>query len=271
MTIDSTRITELFGLDGKLAVVTGGSRGIGYMIAEGLLAAGCRVIISARKVEQLSAAAERLSTRGECLAIPADLSTPQGCEAFAGAVADHSGCLDILVNNAGASWGADLDSFPVSGWNKVMDINVRGPFLLTQHLLPQLRAAADFADPARVVNVASIDGLRVPRMQTYSYSASKAAIIMLTRHLGRRLADEHITVNAIAPGPFDSKMMAFALDDPESRAAIAAEIPLGRIGVPDDMAGAAIYLASRAGSYLTGAVLPVGGGMACVSDGGNSF
>lgn len=264
MAVNIDRITSLFGLDNKTAVVTGGSRGIGRMIAAGLLDAGCRVIVSARKEPELRTAAAELADRGACEAVVADLSDPEGCQALATAVADRVPELDILVNNAGATWGAALDRFPVSGWDKAMDTNLRGPFLLTQRLLPQLRAAARPDDPARVVNIASVDGLAVPEMETYSYSASKAALIMLTRHLGRRLAPEHITVNAVAPGPFDSKMMAFLLDDPAARAEVAASIPLGRIGAPDDMAGAVIYLASRAGAYLTGAVLPVSGGRACV-------
>ena len=264
MPIDIDRITSLFGLEDKTAVVTGGSRGIGRMIAAGLLDAGCRVIVSARKERPLRAAAAELAERGHCEAVSADLSDPEGCETLASAVADRMPELHVLVNNAGATWGAGLDRFPVSGWDKAMDTNLRGPFLLTQRLLPQLRAAARPEDPARVINIASVDGLAVPEMETYSYSASKAALVMLTRHLGRRLAPEHITVNAVAPGPFDSKMMAFLLDDPAARAEVAAQIPLGRIGAPDDMAGAAIYLASRAGAYLTGAVLPVSGGRACV-------
>ena len=266
MTIDGDRLSSLFGLDGKLAVVTGGSRGIGFMIADGLIDMGCRVIISARKADQVNVAAGRLSEKGECTALVADLSTPEGCDELAGAISEREDLLHILVNNAGANRGADLDEFPLAGWDKVMNTNLRGPFLLTQRLLPLLRNAAAEDDPARVINVASVDGLRVPRLETYSYSASKAGIIMLGRHLGKRLAHEHITVNAIAPGPFDSKMMSFVLDDPDARAEIAAGVPLGRIGAPDDMAGAAIYLASRAGSYLTGAVLPVGGGIATVTE-----
>jgi NAD(P)-dependent dehydrogenase (short-subunit alcohol dehydrogenase family) len=263
MAMNTDRLTELFGLDGKTAVVTGGSRGIGRMIVGGLLDAGCRVIISARKADQLADAAGDLAARGPCEAVQADLSTPEGCQALAAAVRERLDSLDILVNNAGASWGAPLAEFPVHGWDKVMDTNVRGPFLLTQQLLDLLRAAASAADPARVINVASVDGLKVPDMETYSYSASKAGIIHLTRHLAKRLARDAITVNAIAPGPFDSKMMAFILDEPRTRAALAAQVPLGRIGEPDDLAGAAVYLASRAGSYLTGATVPVGGGLAC--------
>jgi NAD(P)-dependent dehydrogenase (short-subunit alcohol dehydrogenase family) len=261
---DPNRLTSLFSLDGKLAVVTGGSRGIGYMIADGLIDAGCRVIISARKVEQVTSAAEALSERGECEAIPADLSTPEGCEALAAAVAERTDSLAILVNNAGATWGQPIEDFPVGGWDKVMNTNVRSVFLLTRALLPQLRASASPEDPARVINTGSVDGLRPSDLEVYSYSASKAAVHMLTRQLARHLVTDHITVNAIAPGPFESKMMAWALEDPELRAQIASEVPLGRIGRPDDMAGAAIFLASRAGSYLTGAIVPVGGGVGCV-------
>lgn len=263
MPMNIDRVAELFGLDGKSAVVTGGSRGIGYMIAGGLLDAGCEVIISARKVEQVTAAAAALAARGPCQAIPADLSTAEGCEALASAVGERWDSLDILINNAGASWGAELDDYPVQGWNKVIDINLGGPFFLTQKLLGMLRSAASPDDPARVINVASVDGLKIPDMETYSYSASKAGLIQLTRHLAKRLAPEHITVNAIAPGPFDSKMMAFILDNPRARAALATRVPLGRIGEADDLAGVAVYLASRAGSYLTGATIPVGGGLAC--------
>jgi NAD(P)-dependent dehydrogenase (short-subunit alcohol dehydrogenase family) len=261
---DPNRLTSLFSLDGKLAVVTGGSRGIGYMIADGLIDAGCRVIISARKVEQVTSAAEALSERGECEAIPADLSTPEGCEALAAAVAERTDSLAILVNNAGATWGQPIEDFPVGGWDKVMNTNVRSVFLLTRALLPQLRASASPEDPARVINTGSVDGLRPSDLEVYSYSASKAAVHMLTRQLARHLVTDHITVNAIAPGPFESKMMAWALEDPDLRAQIASEVPLGRIGRPDDMAGAAIFLASRAGSYLTGAIVPVGGGVGCV-------
>ena len=263
MPMNIDRVTELFGLDGKSAVVTGGSRGLGYMIAGGLLDAGCRVIISARKAEQVTSAAAQLAARGPCEAMPGDLSSPEGCAALAAAVGERWDSLDVLVNNAGASWGAELDEFPVHGWNKVIDTNLGGTFFLTQRLLGMLRAAARPDDPARVINVASVDGLKVPDLETYSYSASKAGIIHLTRHLAKRLAPEHITVNAIAPAPFDSKMMAFILDDPEARASLAAHVPLGRIGESDDLAGAAVYLASRAGSYLTGATVPVGGGLAC--------
>ncbi len=269
MSLNTDRLVQLFGLRDKTALVTGGSRGIGYMIAGGLLDAGCRVIISSRKAEQLHAAAAQLAEdhQGECTPITADLSTVAGCEALAEEVTELAPSLPILVNNAGASWGHPIDDFPVHGWDKVMDVNLRGPFVMTQKLLGPLRAAASAEDPARVINIASVNGIAPPSLETYSYSASKAGVIMLTRHLGSRLAPEHITVNAIAPGPFDSKMMAFILNDPSARAELASEVPLGRIGQPDDMAGVAVYLASRAGSYLTGAVIPVGGGMACVESG----
>ncbi len=261
----TNRIQDLFGLAGKTAVVTGGSRGIGEMIAEGFVDAGASVILTARKAEELQATAERLNDKAAdgvtVTAVPGDLSTVDGVRAFAAVVTEHFPSLDILVNNAGASWGAPLDDYPEDGWNKLMDVNVRGVFFLTQELLPNLRAAATADAPGRVINIGSVDGLRVPSLETFAYSTSKAAVHQLTRHLASRLAPEHILVNAIAPGPFESKMMAFALQDERMRAAVAADVPLGRIGVPDDMAGATIFLSSRAGSYLTGAVIPVGGGV----------
>lgn len=252
---------SLFDITGKTALVTGGSRGIGFMIARGLLAAGARVFISSRKANELEAAAEELRRTGDCQAIPADLSTPEGARTLGEEVRSRAAELPILVNNAGATWGAPVDEFPASGWDRVLHTNVEGVFHLTVSLLPALRAAATAEDPARVVNIGSIDGIRVPVMESYSYSASKAAVHMLTRHLARRLAGEHITVNAIAPGPFESKMMAFMLSDEESRRAVEAMVPLGRIGRPDDAAGLTIFLCSRAGSYLTGTVIPLDGGI----------
>jgi NAD(P)-dependent dehydrogenase (short-subunit alcohol dehydrogenase family) len=254
-------MADLFDISGKTALVTGGSRGIGFMIAQGLLDAGVRVFISSRKAEELEAAAEKLRQSGECQAIPADLSSPEGARALGEAVRSRTDELSILVNNAGASWGAPLEEFPASGWDRVMHTNVEGVFHLTVSLLPALRAAATEEDPARVVNIGSVDGIRPPSMESYSYGASKAAVHMLTRHLAKRLATEHITVNAIAPGPFESKMMAFMLADEESRRAVEAMVPLGRIGRPDDAAGLTIFLCSRAGSYLTGAVVPLDGGI----------
>ncbi|WP_327086603.1 SDR family oxidoreductase [Nonomuraea sp. NBC_01738] len=244
----------LFSVEGKTVVVTGGSRGIGRMIAAGFVAAGATVVISARKAHEVEKTAAELG----CTGVSADLATPEGVEALAAAVPDR---LDVLVNNAGATWGAPLEELPAEAFDKLWNINVKGVFYVTQRFLPLLRAAASADDPARVINIGSVDGLRVPSMENYAYSAAKSAVHMLTRHLAQRLAGEHITVNAIAPGPFESKMMAFALDDPEMRSAVAGSVPLGRIGRPDDMAGAAIFLSSRAGSYLTGTVIPVDGGI----------
>jgi NAD(P)-dependent dehydrogenase (short-subunit alcohol dehydrogenase family) len=251
----------LFDVSGKTALVTGGSRGIGKMVARGLLESGARVVISSRKVDDLSATEAELSTIGDCRAIPADLSIPGGARALGAWVRDHFESLDILVNNAGATWGAPLEEFPDSGWDRVIHTNVEGIFHLTVALLPALRASAEESDPARVINIGSVDGLRAPVMDNFSYSASKAAVHMLTRHLAKRLAGEHITVNAIAPGPFESKMTAFMLENDSAREAVEQMVPLGRIGRQDDAAGLVIFLASRAGSYLTGSVIALDGGI----------
>ena len=249
-------MSSLFSLAGKRALVTGGSRGIGLEIARGFVAAGVEVIIASRKAAAVAARAEELGCRG----IPADLSTPDGCRALA---AEIDRPLDVLVNNAGATWGAPIEEFPDAGWDKVLDTNVKGVFHLTVALLPRLREAASADDPARVVNVGSVEGILVPEAENYSYSASKAAVHMLTRHLARRLAAEDITVNAIAPGPFRSRMMAFLLDSEEGRASVASAVPLGRIGSPEDLVGTTTFLCSRAGAYLTGTVIPLDGGMTC--------
>jgi len=251
---------SLFSVEGKVAVVTGGSRGIGYMLAEGLLSAGARVYISARKADACTAAAETLSEFGTCISIPADLSTPAGVDALASAVAEREPQVHILVNNAGATWGAPLLEYPDDAWDKVLATNVKTVFNLTTALMPQLLAAASADDPARVVNVGSVDGIRVPSTENYAYAASKAAVHMVTRQLAHRLARDHITVNAIAPGPFRSKMMAFVLDAEGGEELVASGVPLRRIGRPDDAAGAILYLTSRAGAYLTGAIIPVDGG-----------
>jgi NAD(P)-dependent dehydrogenase (short-subunit alcohol dehydrogenase family) len=246
-------MSDLFSLDGKVAVVTGGTSGIGRMITDGLVGAGARVYIASRKAE---------ATEGDgVVGIPADLSTQEGAEGLAAAVAEREDVVHLLVNNSGATWGAPLEEYPDSAFDKLWAINVKGVFHLTRALLPQLRAAATAEDPARVVNIGSVDGIRVPVMETYAYSTTKAAVHMLTRHLARNLAKDHITVNAVAPGPFDSKMMSFALDDPSTRSAIASSVPLGRVGEPSDVAGTVIFLASKAGAYLTGAVIPVDGGI----------
>ncbi len=255
------RIDTLFSVAGKVAVVTGGSRGIGYMIATGLVTNGVRTYITARKAEQCDAAAAALSEHGECISVPADLSTPEGVATFVETFTAREERLDILVNNAGAAWGAALGEFPDIGFSKVMDINVKAPFMLTQALLPQLRAGATAEDPARVIMIGSIDGLRVPIGDNFSYSASKAGIHMLGRHLAKFVVQDNITVNSIAPGPFESKMMSYMLDDPATREFVESSNPRGRIGSPEDVAGAVIFLASRAGAYVTGTTIPVDGGI----------
>ena len=256
----SEHLPELFSIENKVSVVTGGSRGIGLMIAEAFVKAGAKVYISSRKADVCDGVASDLSRYGTCVSVPADLSTVEGCEYLANEVSSIEDGLDVLVNNAGAAWGEPFDEYPESGYDKVMDLNVKGVFFLTQKFLPLLRKTASAEDPARVINIGSIDGLRVPLLQNYAYSASKAAVHMLTRHLAHHLNDDHITVNAIAPGPFPSKMTKFMFDA-VGEEGIAANVPLGRSGRPDDVAGTAIFLSSRAGSYLTGAIIPVDGGV----------
>ena len=252
-------MNPLFDLAGHTAVVTGGSRGIGLMIARGLLDAGARVVISSRDAAACDAARTELAPHGDALAVPADVSTETGCVALAERVVAAAGPVHVLVNNAGATWGAPFDSFPASAWDKVLDLNLKSPFFLTRALLPSLRATATADDPSRVINVGSIDGLRVTDMPTYSYSASKAALHQMTRVLAHEFGPQHITVNAIAPGPFESKMMARTLQTRLDDFIEAS--PLGRIGRADDMAGVAVFLAARAGSYVTGTILPVDGGI----------
>ena len=245
-------------LTGKVAIVTGGSRGIGAMIAEGLLTAGARVYICARKAAELEAAAQRLSAFGDCVAVQADLGTAEGCQAVAETVAAREPALHILVNNAGAAWTEALDSYRRDSFERLLAVNLTGPFDLTRLCLPMLRAAATEEDPARVINISSVGGFAPPGGDGYAYSASKGGLIMLSRHLATRLAAENITVNVIAPGVFPSRMTKpyFKEDGSHGWA-----IPLGRIGAIEDIAGAVVYLSSRAGAYLTGVVIPVSGGL----------
>jgi NAD(P)-dependent dehydrogenase (short-subunit alcohol dehydrogenase family) len=257
---------ELFDLTGKTALVTGGTRGIGLMIARGLLQAGARVVISSRKPDACAEAEEQLSEFGDVRSIPADLSRHDECLRLAESLDVEQ--LHILVNNAGATWGAPLEEFPEAAWDKVIDLNLKSPFWLVQALLPALRRAGTQDDPARIINIGSIDGIHVPALPVYSYTASKAAIHQLTRALARELGPQHVTVNAVAPGPFQSKMMAATLDSFGD--AIAAAAPMRRIGRDDDMAGVAVFLASRAGSYLTGAIIPVDGGIATTASGSSA-
>ena len=252
-------MSALFSLEGRTALVTGGSRGIGRMIAAGFLRHGARcVYISSRKADACDAAAAELGAFGTCVSLPADVSTVAGAQALAAAFGDREAQLDILVNNAGAAWLAPFDEFPESGWDKVMDLNLKSPFFLTQALAPMLRKAASAERPAKVINVASIDGISVNPQETYSYAASKAGLIHLTQRMALRLIGDHIAVSAIAPGAFASDMNRDARD---RGAETAARIPAGRIGTDDDMAGAAVYLASRAGDYVVGSTLIVDGGL----------
>ena len=251
-------MNDLFSLSGRTALVTGGSRGIGRMIAAGFLRAGCRAVyISARKAEACDATARELSSLGTCISLPADVSDAQGVQALVAAYGQHEPTLDILVNNAGAAWGAPFDEFPESGWDKVVDLNLKAPFFLTQALTPMLRKAAT-DHLAKVINIASIDGISINPQETYSYTASKAGLIQLTRRMALRLAQDRIAVSAIAPGAFASDMNKDARDHGDE---VKTRIPAGRIGRPEDMAGAAIYLASRAGDYVMGSTLVVDGGL----------
>jgi NAD(P)-dependent dehydrogenase (short-subunit alcohol dehydrogenase family) len=255
----SINAKELFSITGKTALVTGGSRGIGLMIARGYLESGAKVYISSRKKEVCDRVARELSEIGPCDSIPADLSTTEGCKHLAQELARRESQLHILVNNAGAAWGAPLEEYPESGFDKVMDTNVKGVFFLMQHLLPHLEKAAMRDDPARIINIGSIDGIKVPFIDNFAYGPSKAAVHYLTQVLAVTLGERHITVNAIAPGPFESQMTKWLLENHKSQ--IEATCPLGRIGEPSDMAGAAIFLASRAGAYINGVVIPVDGGI----------
>jgi NAD(P)-dependent dehydrogenase (short-subunit alcohol dehydrogenase family) len=250
-------MNNLFSVQGKVAVVTGGSRGIGAMIAKGFVENGVKTYITARNEEVLLATAAELSAHGECIAIASNLSTVEGLTAFANDIKAREENIDILINNAGASWGAAIDEFPEGGWDKVMDLNVKSIFFLTQQFLPSLRAAGTAEDPARVINIGSMNGTTHPHMNNYSYTASKAAVHHLTRHLGADLAPEHINVNGIAPGFFPSKMTAHMLPHEEE---MAKGIPRRRIGTPEDAAGTALYLCSRASAWVVGHMIALDGG-----------
>ncbi len=250
-------MNDLFSLQGRVALITGGSRGIGQMIARGFLQQGARVYISSRKAADCEATAQALSAFGTCVALPADVSGVEAVRALAAEIGRREGQLDILVNNAGAAWGEAFETFPEKGWDKVMDVNVKAPFFLTQALHPLLKAAAA-KQPAKVINIVSIDGISVNPWETYSYAASKAGLIHLTRRMALRLAEDNIVCSAIAPGAFPSEMNKEARDHGDE---VASRIPIGRVGRDEDMAGAAIYLASRAGDYVVGETLVVDGGV----------
>jgi NAD(P)-dependent dehydrogenase (short-subunit alcohol dehydrogenase family) len=260
-------LNSLFNLDGRIALVTGGSRGIGKMIVEGYLAAGCaRVYISARKVDQI---AETVAEYGDrVIGIPCDLSTVEGCESLAAQLAEREDRLDILVNNAGAGWGADFGTVTDAQWDRVMDLNVKGLFFLTQAVHGLMKKAATFDRPAKVINIASIDGIKINPWQTYSYQASKAAVIHLTRRLAAELVKDNILVTGIAPGAFQSEMNRAARDHAD---AVAKKIPFPRVGTPEDMAATAIFLAARSGDYVVGDTLAVDGGIAYSSLPGNGI
>ena len=252
-----TAVVPLFDLTGKVALVTGGTRGIGLMAARGLLQAGAKVYVTSRKAEAGEQAVRELEAFGPVVSLPADVSLEDEC--LAAQLAERESGLHILVNNAGATWGASLESYPSDAWDKVLALNLKAPFHLSRACLTQLRSVGTADDPARIINIGSIDGLRVPPLSTYAYSTSKAAVHHLTRVLARELGPQHVTVNAIAPGPFPSKMMAATLA--EHGDSIAATSPLGRIGRDDDIAGAVVFLCGRGGSYVTGSVLAVDGGI----------
>jgi NAD(P)-dependent dehydrogenase (short-subunit alcohol dehydrogenase family) len=249
---------NLFSLTGRIALVTGGSRGIGRMIARGFLEQGAKVYITSRKAEACDATARELSAHGTCIALPMDVSSVDAAQALAAEFARREKSLDILVNNAGAAWGEAFETFPEKGWDKVVDLNMKAPFFLTQALHGLLMAAASPQRPAKVINIASIDGISVNPWDTYSYAASKAGLIHLTRRMALRLAQDHIVVSGIAPGPFASEMNRAARDHADE---VAGRVPIGRIGTEEDMAGAAIFLASRAGDYVVGETVVVDGGV----------
>lgn len=253
-------LSSLFSVEGKTAVVTGGVRGLGRLLAEALLKGGARVLATSRKAGEGGKEAEELARLGDASVIAGDLSSVEGVRALGARIAELTPSVDILVHNAGRTWGAPFEEYPESAFDSVFAVNVRAPFALTAQLLPLLRNAAAAAPPARVIMVGSMHGVRPSRFDNYAYTTSKAALHMLARHLALRLAAEKITVNALAPGFVATRMMAYALDDPAQRSEIDSAIPLGRIVDEGDLAGALLFLSSRAGAYLTGVVLPVDGG-----------
>lgn len=257
-------VDELFSVRGKVALVTGGATGIGRMIATGLVQAGARVLVASRKGEDCARVADELNGLegdGSAVGFNGDVGSEAGVIALVQEVKARTEELNILVNNAGVSWGAGYEEFPHAAWARVMAVNVAGLFTLTRDLTPLMCAAANDADPARVINLGSVMGTQPLADGAYSYTASKAAVHHLTRTLAEELAGRRITVNAFAPGPFQSRMTAFATGRKDQVERVSARVPLGRIGAPDDVAGATIYLCSRAGAYITGAVLPIDGGM----------
>lgn len=261
-------LTDLFSVAGKVVIVTGGSRGIGEMIAAGFLANGAKVYISSRKAETCDATAKRLQAEfgGECISLPGDLAGIEGITKFTEAFKAREEKLDVLINNAGVAWGAPLEDFPEAGWDKVMNTNVKGPFFLTQQLLPLLEAAATFEEPARVVNVGSIDGIKTPVFDNFSYGPSKAAIHQLTKVLAAHLIKRNIIVNGIAPGPFPTWMLSTGVGgggDTENTDwdAVGRGNPRGRVGTADDIAGLAIFLASRASGFTVGDIITCDGGV----------
>jgi NAD(P)-dependent dehydrogenase (short-subunit alcohol dehydrogenase family) len=255
---------QLFDVKGRTALVTGGTRGIGLDMARALVANGAKVIVSSRKEQACDAAAEELSRHGEAYGFAADLGTVDGIAALEAFVKEKTDRLDILVNNAGATWGSTLAEFPEEGWDKVMDVNLKGPFFLTQRMMPLLERAADAERPAKIVNIASVEGMRAGQMETYSYGASKAALIHLTEHLALQLAGRNITVNAIAPGPFATKMMRGTIDA-VGEDTIAGMVPLKRLGKPEDVFAVTLFLGSSASDYVTGQTLALGGGLGTIA------
>ncbi|WP_068544495.1 SDR family NAD(P)-dependent oxidoreductase [Thalassotalea crassostreae] len=261
-------MNHLFSIDNKVAIVTGGSRGIGKMISQGLVEQGCKVYITARNQTELEATANELNElagKQLCLPIHADLSTMQGIMTFVEAIKTKEKKIDILINNAGATWGAQYSEFPEVGWDKVMNLNAKAPFFVTQQLLDVLAESATAEEPARVINIASINAFNNPRMTNYSYAASKAAVVQLTRHLAADLVDKNININAIAPGFFLSKMTEYSIENKDQQTFVKNMVPKGRLGNKDDICGAVIYLSSKASNWMTGHTLVLDGGVIAAS------